>query len=406
MRGLGITFTLILWIVWQSPLASGQSGQLSSELQADQYLSSFKRRALDAAFESGARVKGVAYIDDQGRLHERAMFSGEADVRGVQVQSYLEAMDGEDPPLEAIQVTDEARCELWKGRGPRSGLISLAIDPDGNPEASERAIRQKQEALFTELLDAELTDAGFRVLAPVGPKPSSYQDTTYARALVGDWSGGPPADFAVSVKMVRLADDRVKDDLYMNHPGFASLVSTIRFIPRVSSGSSKLIPWYPRLTSSAAIPVDFDVLVTFSQPSAKRVLGAHRALIKTRAYRSVSSGAWIVEQDLERLKSWVSESASDFAERASCVPRLFSVKRESPSSFSVGAGFSRGINEGMWLLAGDRQLMVDGVVSDQALEALLMLKITKVDQDRAMAEPLPSGEGALVPQGELLGVLP
>ena len=113
-----------------------------------------------------------------------------------------------------------------------------------------------------------------------------------------------------------------------------------------------------------------------------------------------------MEQDLAKLKNWVSESAADFAERASCVPRLFSVKREGPNSFSVGAGFSRGINEGMWLLAGDRQLMVDSVVSDQTLEALLMLKITKVDQDRAMAEPLPSGEGALVPQGELLGVLP
>ena len=31
-------------------------------------LSAFKQRALDAALESGARVKGVAYIDDQGRL--------------------------------------------------------------------------------------------------------------------------------------------------------------------------------------------------------------------------------------------------------------------------------------------------------------------------------------------------
>ena len=51
------------------------SGALSNDAEASAYLSTFKQRALDAALESGARVKGVAYIDDQGRLHERAMFS-------------------------------------------------------------------------------------------------------------------------------------------------------------------------------------------------------------------------------------------------------------------------------------------------------------------------------------------
>ena len=59
-----------------------RSGALSNDAEASAYLSAFKERALDAALESGARVKGVAYIDDQGRLHERAMFSSEADVRG------------------------------------------------------------------------------------------------------------------------------------------------------------------------------------------------------------------------------------------------------------------------------------------------------------------------------------
>ena len=69
---------------------------LADDTDALRYLSAFKQRALDAALESGARVKGVAYIDDQGRLHERAMFSTEADVRGIQVESYLEAMGGEE----------------------------------------------------------------------------------------------------------------------------------------------------------------------------------------------------------------------------------------------------------------------------------------------------------------------
>ena len=57
-------------------LSSAQDGAtgLASDDDASGYLSAFKQRALDAALESGARVKGVAYLDEQGRLHERAMF--------------------------------------------------------------------------------------------------------------------------------------------------------------------------------------------------------------------------------------------------------------------------------------------------------------------------------------------
>ena len=96
----GGKFLAICWIgcyALTTPAGWSQdrSGALSNDAEASAYLSAFKERALDAALESGARVKGVAYIDDQGRLHERAMFSSEADVRGVQVESYLDAMGGE-----------------------------------------------------------------------------------------------------------------------------------------------------------------------------------------------------------------------------------------------------------------------------------------------------------------------
>ena len=84
MRNFAILLAFLAWSLCLTLVMKVHSEALISEKQAESYLDSFKRRALDAAFESGARVKGVAYIDDQGRLHERAMFSGEADVRGVQ----------------------------------------------------------------------------------------------------------------------------------------------------------------------------------------------------------------------------------------------------------------------------------------------------------------------------------
>ena len=82
------------------------------------------------------------------------------------------------------------------------------------------------------------------------------------------------------------------------------------------------------------------------------------------------------------------------------------MSRDGPQRVSVDAGRMRCVTEGTWLLVGDRELMVNNVVSDMTLDTLLMLKVVRADDNRAQAEPLPAGEGALVSQGELLGTLP
>ena len=372
----------LLWAFSSS--AQDEATGLASDDDASGYLSAFRQRALDAALQSGARVKGVAYLDDQGRLHERAMFSSEADVRGIQVESYLEAMGGQDT-LDAIQVSDEARCQLWTGSGSQSGLVTIQLTSDAMREASERALHKKQETLLVSALQSTLRAQGYRVLAPVGPKPESYQDTTYARALVGDWSEGPAPDFAVSVNVRMLADDREENDLYINHPGLASMAYVL---------------------SSTAKPVKFAVTLSFSQPAARREMGDYRALIETGAYRAFESGEWVTEQDEEDLEDWVAAVTREFSDSTACLPRVFAVTRDGAARYSIDAGRTRGVVEGQWLLVGDRELMVNNVVSDMTLDTLVMLRVVRADDHRAQAEPLPSGEGALVSQGELLGTLP
>ena len=372
----------LLWAFSSS--AQDEAIGLASDDDASGYLSAFRQRALDAALQSGARVKGVAYLDDQGRLHERAMFSSEADVRGIQVESYLEAMGGQDT-LDAIQVSDEARCQLWTGSGSQSGLVTIQLTSDAMREASERALHKKQETLLVSALQSTLRAQGYRVMAPVGPKPESYQDTTYARALVGDWSEGPAPDFTVSVNVRMLADDREENDLYINHPGLASMAYVL---------------------SSTAKPVKFAVTLSFSQPAARREMGDYRALIETGAYRAFESGEWVTEQDEEDLEDWVAAVTREFSDSTACLPRVFAVTRDGAARYSIDAGRTRGVVEGQWLLVGDRELMVNNVVSDMTLDTLVMLRVVRADDHRAQAEPLPSGEGALVSQGELLGTLP
>ena len=128
------------------------------------------------------------------------MFSTEADVKGIQVESYLEAMGGEEA-LDAIQVSDDARCQLWTGSGAESGLVAIKIAASSSREASERALQQKQEALLVEALDRSLTAQGYRVLAP-WPKPrviKHYLCEGFGGRLVGRacarlWGDGECAD--------------------------------------------------------------------------------------------------------------------------------------------------------------------------------------------------------------------
>ena len=384
--GKFIAIWLIGCCVLTTPAGWSQdgSGALSNDAEASAYLSAFKERALDAAFESGARVKGVAYIDDQGRLHERAMFSSEADVRGVQVKSYLDAMGGEQS-LEAARVSDAARCQLWTEQGSNSGVVAIRLASPPIRQVSEATLQQQQEALLVSALERSLGAEGFRVLAPVGPKPDSYQNTTYSRALVGDWSDGPAPDFAVSVFVRMLVDDREENDFYINHPGLSSLFYVI---------------------SSTSKPVKFAITLSFSQPAASSPMGDFQALVKTGAYRAFQSGEWVMEQNRDDLAGWVSDVTAEFTDATKCLPRVFTVSRDGPDRFSIDAGRMRGVTEGTWLLVGDRELMVNNVVSDMTLDTLLMLRVVRADDNRAQAEPLPSGEGALVSQGELLGTLP
>ena len=135
-------------------------------------------------------------------------------------------------------------------------------------------------------------------------------------------------------------------------------------------------------------------------------MGDFQVLVKTGAYRAFQSGNWVMEQDQKDLEDWVSDVTGKFTDATKCLPRMFTVSRDGPERFSVDAGRMRGVTEGTWLLVGDRELMVNNVVSDMTLDTLLMLKVVRADDNRAQAEPLPAGEGALVSQGELLGTLP
>ena len=393
---------LSLGLLWLAIQGNSQESnpRISDQADAAAYLSAFKQKAIDAAFESGARVKGLAYIDQEGRLHERTMFSSEADVKGVQISSYLEAMGGEEQ-LQAVQVSEDARCQLWTGSGTTSALVSVRIDSKTSLQRSERAIASEQERVLGETIVRALKVRGFRVGSIVGQKPPSYQDTTYSRALVGDWADGPAPDFLFSLSVAELVDEEERSELYLNHPGLASIVGGVSRTIESAVKATKL----PGINLSQQSK-KFVAAVSINQPSTDRQFEESHAYIETSAHRSVNSGQWILKQNTKKLDSWAAKIVAKFVADTNCIPRLFTVTREGPNLFSIDAGYSRGVRSGAWLLVGAKDLMVDNIVSDVTLDNLVMLKVTQVDEYRALAQLLPGGKGALTSTDDLLGTLP
>ena len=94
------------------------------------------------------------------------------------------------------------------------------------------------------------------------------------------------------------------------------------------------------------------------------------------------------------IEGWVSAAAA--SSRSPPVPTpCFTVKGMDHND-SVSTPVARGVTEGAWLLVGDKELMVNNIVSDMTLDTLVMLRVVRADDHRAQAEPLPSGRGARV----------
>ena len=123
-------------------------------------------------------MKGVAYIDDQAG-HERAMFSGEADVRVCRWRAIWTqwAVSSLSRPRRCLT----QRC-LWTEQAPFRHSGDSVGCPD---EASIRGhVTATTGGTTVSALERSLGAEGFRVLAPVGQSPTAIR----TQLMRGRWS--------------------------------------------------------------------------------------------------------------------------------------------------------------------------------------------------------------------------
>ena len=71
-----------------------------------------------------------------------------------------------------------------------------------------------------------------------------------------------------------------------------------------------------------------------------------------------------------------------------CLPRVFHVKNYGQDEFQVQGGREDGVNEGDWLLVGQRELLIDGQLNSINFESLYLARVKSVKSGVAVAELL------------------
>lgn len=82
-------------------------GPSDGVLSHERELEAIRRALLQTTLESPMQVRSQAWMDDQGQLQESTQFTSGARVRGVRVQAYADAMNGQDFDVQ-VQVAPAA----------------------------------------------------------------------------------------------------------------------------------------------------------------------------------------------------------------------------------------------------------------------------------------------------------
>lgn len=385
-----ISIWLICCTLSVSSLAVEADGTIAKGQQelASVRLEQIKERLIEAAFGSGVNVRSVAYLDSSGALTQDAFFSSDVKVRGNQVTSYLEELDG-DQSIGRGELPIERACDVWDAEEKREkGVVKLLTRVKTSRQVSENAIPENKRSELTMLLDQLLTNEGFNVVqGDSSSKTNSPQNTTYMRHLISDWALGPPADFEVELEL-----DLVN-------------VST-HIVPSVYSSHSMLYGPEVFLSDIGSRDYVLELSVTFSQPASRRLLEEETLSTSFVAQRHYASGAWSLGDRDRMIDEWVDDTVRSFVANSQCLPQVFNVTPLPDGNFELSAGLAHGISVGSWIVVASRNLMIGNEVSDATFDSLSIMRVSASNPYSAIAEPLASSiSPSTVRSGELTGMM-
>ena len=345
-------------------------------------LEALQHALVAAAMDSQTRVRTAAWVDGSGKLHENTRITSDMKVRGVRVQSYVNAEDGPSAAIVAESrgaTPSEEICKANVQRYRREATLETAL------RISTSGADRYQWAMLMDQTRARLVSRATTNRLWQLSTPVNMPATTYDRMLTGAVPDITPYHMVIellpagalaiepirpkqtlrqkSVQMVKTVANYMTDEPRRSDP--------IPFVMRLSvlERSSQRVLWQD------AVPLFFPEreLVTTSQPLPPGLLS-----------------------ELDRvLDGWLQSMDNNF----SCRPQQFNVLQEIPSGWVINGGQVAGLSAGDQLLLMNREHLPARILEPDSAQHLALVEVVSVAAGRATVRKL-AGPASIARSGD------
>jgi hypothetical protein len=334
-------------------------------------LEALQHALVAAAMDSQTRVRTAAWVDSSGKLHENTRITSDMKVRGVRVQSYVNAEDGPSAAIVADArgaTPSEEICKANVQRYRREASLEtvLQIATSGADryqwtmlmeQAGSRLMSRAVSSRMWQLSRSAVMPATTydRLLTGVVPDISPYHmviEMLPAGALAIEPIRPRQTLRQKSAQMVKVVANYVTDEPPRSEP--------VPFVMRLSvyERSNQRLLWQD------AVPFFFPEreLVTTSQPLPPGLLS-----------------------ELDRvLDGWQQSMNNHF----SCRPQQFNVLQSTPTGWVINGGQIAGLSSGDQLLLMNREHLPARILEPDSAQHLALVEVVSVAAGRATLRKL------------------
>lgn len=345
-------------------------------------LEALQHALVAAAMDSQTRVRTAAWVDSTGKLHENTRITSDMKVRGVRVQSYVNAEDGPSAAIVADAqgaTPSEEICRANVQRYRREATLETALHiatSGADRYQWTMLMDQARSRLMSRAVSSRMWHLSRSAVMPA---------TTYDRMLTGAVPDISPYHMVIDML-----------------PAGALAIEPVRPRQNLRQKSAQMIKAVANYVSDEpprSEPVPFVIRLSVYERSSQRLLWQEAVPLffpetELRTTSKPLPPGLLSELDLV-LDRWQQSMESHF----SCRPQQFNVLQSTPTGWVINGGQIAGLSAGDQLLLMNREHLPARILEPDSAQHLALVEVVSVGAGRATLRKL-AGPASIARSGD------
>lgn len=345
-------------------------------------LEALQHALVAAAMDSQTRVRTAAWVDSTGKLHENTRITSDMKVRGVRVQSYVNAEDGPSAAIVADAqgaTPSEEICRANVQRYRREATLETAL------QIATSGADRYQWTMLMEQAGSRLMSRAVSSRMWHLSRSAVMPATTYDRLLTGVVPDISP--YHMVIEML---------------PAGALAIEPVRPRQNLRQKSAQMIKAVANYVSDEpprSEPVPFVIRLSVYERSSQRLLWQEAVPLffpetELRTTSQPLPPGLLSELDLV-LDRWQQSMESHF----SCRPQQFNVLQSTPTGWVINGGQIAGLSAGDQLLLMNREHLPARILEPDSAQHLALVEVVSVGAGSATLRKL-AGPASIARSGD------